>query len=69
MDIQPRPYAEILAETYCPEDQAVGCESCTGDTDCLEKIHNEYKCGQLEIYGFECEICKKLKEQGENLDD
>lgn len=69
MDIQERIYAEILDDTPCPKDQAVGCESCTGDTDCLIRIHDEFKCGhQLEIYGFECEICKKLKEQGEEVE-
>ena len=66
MDIQPRPYAEILDDTPCPEDQSVGCESCSGDDDCKQEIHDSFKCEhQLEIYGFECEICKKLKDKKE----
>ena len=62
-DIQPRPFAEILDNTPCPEDQSVGCESCSGDSECLIRIHDEYKCGhQLEVYGFECGICAQMKE-------
>lgn len=60
MDIQSRHFAEILDETYCPENQAIGCESCTGEKECATRAHEEYKCFD------DCLICEKLNDQKEN---
>lgn len=62
METEPRPFAGILDETYCPEDQKVGCESCDGESECIIRAHEEFKCGQLELHGLPCEICDKMKE-------
>jgi hypothetical protein len=66
MEIQERPFANILSDTPCPEDQSVGCESCSGDDDCKQEIHDTFKCWELELFGLKCEICEKLKDQKEN---
>jgi hypothetical protein len=66
--IEPRPYSHILRDTYCPEDQNVGCDSCAGDMDCLIRIHDEEKCGELELYGEDCEICRKESDEADRGD-
>jgi hypothetical protein len=67
-DIEPRPYANILRDTYCPEDQNVGCQSCCSDMECCIRIHDEEKCGELELFGEDCEICRKEHDKGDRDD-
>ena len=63
MEIQARPFAEVMDETYCPEDQAIGCESCTGEEECQQRAHEEFKCFD------DCPICEKINDQKENEND
>jgi len=57
--IEPRPYSHILPYTCCPEDQAVGCESCLGESECMIEAHEYDKCWELPNFGLTCEICVK----------
>jgi hypothetical protein len=57
MKAEPRPYSNIISDTYCPEDQSIGCDSCQNDAECLIRLHDDEKCWELPNFGLTCEIC------------
>jgi hypothetical protein len=61
--IEPRPYSSILSDTYCPEDQTIGCNRCEGGDNCTIQAHDDEKCWELPNFGLTCEICEAIEMQ------
>jgi hypothetical protein len=36
--------------------------------ECCIRIHDEEKCGELELYGEDCEICRKEHDEADRGD-
>lgn len=56
MEVEARPLLVVLEDPYCPEDNKVGCRSCTGEEDCWKEVHEQGRCWMIDERCPECEV-------------